>query len=265
MSGPLDVGVLVLGAGEMASGSALRLHRCGAKVVLTELSAPLCVRRRASFADAVLDGQAIVEGVEAVRVNDRPDIEDARRLGKIPVLVSDTVSAETLGCRVLVDGRMKKGGHGIGLSRAASVIGLGPGFTVGVDCHLAVETNRGSCLGRVIQSGSPAANTGLPSTLGGAGVERVLRAEGDGVFVSERIIGEEVWRGDVIGHVDGAPVRAGIDGLIRGLLRPGTLVKRGTKIGDIDPRTDIDVTLVSDKALAIAGGTLEALLRLVAP
>ena len=62
--------------------------------------------------------------------------------------------------------------------------------------------------------------------------------------------------------VDGKPVVAGIAGVIRGLLRRGMEVERGAKLGDIDPRCEAGYcSTVSDKALAIGGAALEAILR----
>jgi xanthine dehydrogenase accessory factor len=59
--------------------------------------------------------------------------------------------------------------------------------------------------------------------------------------------------------VDEVPIRAVIGGVLRGLLRPGARVTAGMKVGDIDPRASRDdFEFVSDKALAVAGGVLEA-------
>jgi xanthine dehydrogenase accessory factor len=49
--------------------------------------------------------------------------------------------------------------------------------------------------------------------------------------------------------------------VLRGLVRDGLRVSKGVKIGDVDPRDDPSYCwLVSDKALAIGGGVLEAIL-----
>ena len=50
-----------------------------------------------------------------------------------------------------------------------------------------------------------------------------------------------------------------LSGVLRGLIHEGIIVPENTKIGDVDPRNDAAACfLVSDKALAVAGGVLEA-------
>jgi xanthine dehydrogenase accessory factor len=143
---------------------------------------------------------------------------------------------------------------------APLVVALGPGYTAGVEAHLVVETNRGHQLGRIITRGAAQANTGLPAPVQGFTWERVLRAPTDGVFRTEQDIGQRVRKGQVVGRVGKALVIAGIGGLVRGLLRDKTPVRQGTKLGDIDPRPAAVCDMVSDKALTIGGGVLEALL-----
>ncbi|MFO1361946.1 MAG: hypothetical protein U1F45_05635 [Burkholderiales bacterium] len=142
------------------------------------------------------------------------------------------------------------------------MIALGPGFEAGADCHLVIETNRGHDLGRILVAGSAEPNTGVPGAIAGYTDERVLRAPAAGVFRSERAIGDRVAQGEVIGEVAGQPVAASLAGVLRGLIRPGTLVERGLKLGDIDPRGRAEYCdTISDKARAIAGAALEAVLR----
>ena len=63
--------------------------------------------------------------------------------------------------------------------------------------------------------------------------------------------------------VDDEPVRCLIGGVLRGILPENTPVFRGMKSGDVDPRCKIEhCYCVSDKALAVGGGVLEACLAL---
>jgi xanthine dehydrogenase accessory factor len=58
-------------------------------------------------------------------------------------------------------------------------------------------------------------------------------------------------------------VCAGIDGVLRGLIRSGSRVGKGLKIGDIDPRKDKSYCYtISDKARAIGGSVLEGIMRM---
>jgi xanthine dehydrogenase accessory factor len=162
---------------------------------------------------------------------------------------------------VVVDATMAKQNRGTRLDEAPLVIGLGPGFTVGVDVHVVIETNRGHYLGRALWSGSAQADTGTPGTIAGMQRERVVRAPVDGVFTGSRQIGEQVHSGDTLGWVDKTPVPAPLSGVLRGLIHDGVWVDQGLKIGDIDPRGEVNYCFtISEKSLAIGGGVLEAIL-----
>ncbi len=65
--------VLIRGGGDLASGVALRLHRAGLRVVITEIAQPLAVRRLVSFSEAIYSGSVSVEEVGARRVADASD------------------------------------------------------------------------------------------------------------------------------------------------------------------------------------------------
>ncbi len=255
--------VLLRGGGDLATGVALRLHRAGLRVLITEIPQPLAVRRLVSFAEAVYRGEFTVEGVTARRVNDPAQAQHILQKGEIPVLIDPeaAVLQSKLSFCVLVDARMTKAPPDLGMEAAPLVIGLGPGFVPGENCHAAIETQRGHFLGRVLWDRPPAANTGIPEGLGIYNRQRVLRAPADGVLSARAAIGDRLWSGQVIAEVGGQRVRAPFDGVLRGLLHPGLRVQAGTKIGDLDPRNDPSFcTLVSDKALALGGGVLEAIL-----
>jgi len=163
----------------------------------------------------------------------------------------------------VVDAILAKRNLGTRITDAPVVIGVGPGFTAGTDCHAVVETMRGHTLGRAIYHGSALPNTNIPGLIGGYAGERVLRAPADGVFHQLLDIGAAVKAGDVAGEVNGIPMRCTIDGVVRGILPEGTPVHKGMKSGDVDPRCRPEYcTTASDKALAVGGGVLEALLHL---
>lgn len=254
--------ILIRGGGDLASGVALRLYRAGLKIVITELPQPLAVRRLVSFSEAVYEGQTSVEGLTARHV---PDPTDSLRiltiLGKqqIPVLVDpDCTSARALHPAVIVDGRMtKRPPEPIGYSPAL-YIGLGPGFVAGENCQAVIETRRGPTLSRVYWRGGPDLDTGAPE----GDPARVLRAPCDGVLAAHAEIGAHVEEGQLIAVISNqCSVISPFKGILRGLIHPGLTVTRGMKIGDVDPRDDPRLCmLVSDKALAVGGGVLEAIL-----
>ena len=229
---------------------------------MTEVARPLMVRRAVSFGEAVYEGRALVEEVVAVHVATCPEAYQAISFEEIPILVDPEA-----GCRkelfpdVLIDAIMAKRNIGTRIGDAPLVIALGPGFTAGLDCHAVIETNRGHHMGRVIWHGSSEPDTGQPGEIGGKTSERLLRAPISGEVEAFAAIGDWVVEGQIVARVGGAAVAAGTSGILRGMIRNGTTVDVGVKIGDVDPRAEVShCSQVSDKSLAIAGGVLEAIL-----
>lgn len=255
--------VIIRGGGDIASGAALRLYRCGVTPVVCEISAPTSIRRTVCFSEAVYTGETAVEGVPARRA-ELEEVPGLLRKRIIPVLVDPRAACvPVLKPDVVVDAILAKRNLGTNRKMAPIVVALGPGFTVGEDCHAVVETMRGHTLGRVIYHGSALPNTAVPGLIGGYAGERVLRAPADGVFRAALRIGDQVHAGDTAGYVGSNPVVCTIDGVLRGLLADGTCVTRGMKSGDVDPRCRPEYCrTVSDKALAVGGGVLEAILCL---
>ena len=255
--------VLVRGGGDLASGVAWRLHQSGFKVVITEVPQPLAVRRKVAFCEAVYDGQSVVEGVKAILVKGPGEVDKIWDHRFIPVLIDP--GAECLHLikpEVVVDAILAKKNLGTSAKDAPLVIALGPGFEAGKDSHFVVETNRGHNLGRLLTSGSAQPDTGVPGPVQGITSDRVLRAPASGPWRNVMDIGDMVRKGDLIGTVQDKAVYAKIDGVLRGLIRPGITVSEGLKMGDIDPRGERDFCFtISEKAFAIAGGVLEGILR----
>lgn len=259
--------ILVRGAGDLATGVIYRLHLAGFPVIATEIAAPTTVRRSVAFSQAVFEGKHTVEGVTAVRVE---VIDRAREMvlaGQLPVLVdpSDEVIG-TLKPTVLVDARILKRANAAGKDQAELVIGLGPGFTGGLNCDAAIETNRGHWLGRVLWDSATEANTGIPGATLNFREERILRAPTVGIFHPTVDFGDHVEQGQQVGRIDAdgnsAAVVAPISGAVRGLVHEGLTVHTGMKIGDIDPRDDSTyIYTISDKSLAIGGAVLTAVLQ----
>ena len=256
--------VVLRGGGDLASGVALRLHRVGIKLVMIELAQPLAIRRLVSFSEAIYEDQVTVEGINGKRADHIDSIPQIMDQGDIPVLVDPEYSlrnSSLLNIIAMIDARMMKRPPEIGTEAAPLVVGLGPGFIAGQNCHAVVETNRGHHLGRVIWDGGAEVNTGMPGKVGEKQSERVLRSPVDGLLVTKQRIGSVVKSGELIGMVAGERIVAPFDGVLRGLLRHQHPVTKGMKIGDLDPRMEPSyASTVSEKSLAIGGGVLEALL-----
>ena len=255
--------VVIRGGGDLATGTALRLYRAGMEVVVCETAVPTSIRRTVCFSEAVRLGETEVEGVTA-RLAALPDLPDLLGRGIVPVLADpEGACIPALAPDAVVDAIIAKRNLGTRMDMAPVVVAAGPGFTAGVDCHAVVETMRGHYLGRVIYDGAALPNTDVPGLIGGYAGERVLRAPADGVFQGAKRIGDRVRAGEAAGYVDGAPMVCTIDGVLRGLLADGVPVRRGMKSGDVDPRCAPEHCLcASDKALAVGGGVLEAILLL---
>jgi xanthine dehydrogenase accessory factor len=256
--------VAIKGAGEMASAVAWRIYMSNIRqILMLETPSPLAVRREVSFCEALYDGRQTIEGVEACKADKDTDVRKVWTQGKIAVTVDpEWKILDQLQPNVVIDAILAKKNLGTRMSEAPLVIGLGPGFVAGQDVHIVIETNRGHNLGKILTSGSAAPNTGIPGSIDGYTEERVLRAPCDGEFNTRCTIGDLVKKDDVIATVAEDAVRAKIDGLLRGLIRSSAPVRRGLKLGDIDPRGDADYChTISDKARAISGSVLEAILR----
>lgn len=254
--------VLIRGGGDLGSGVALRLHNVGFNIVVTEVEQPLALRRTVSFANAIYEDQIEIEGIKAKKINSTKEIPQLISEKIIPVLISpDTISFSTFTPNVVVDARLLKKFINYDLKDKPMIIGLGPGFIAGKNCHSVIETNRGHYLGRVIWQGEAQANTATPGTVMKKSAERVLRAPTSGKISSNLSLGSFVKQGDEIGTVAGIPFYAPFDGCLRGLMHNDIYVTEGLKIGDVDPRMDENlISFVSEKSLAIAGGVLEAIL-----
>ncbi len=256
--------VVIKGAGEMASAVAWRIYMSNIRqILMLETDSPQAVRREVSFCEAVHDGRKTVEGVEALRVDNDDEAREAWTQGKMAVAADPgwRILAR-LRPNVVIDSILAKKNLGTHIREAPLVIGLGPGFVAGQDVHVVIETNRGHHLGRIITSGPAEPNTGIPGPIGGYTEERVLRAPCNGEFQARCSIGDLVKKGDVVGTVAAEDVPAKIDGVLRGLIRTASRVHRGLKLGDVDPRGNVDYChTISDKARAISGSVLEAILR----
>jgi len=255
--------ILVKGAGEMATGVAHRLASSHFKVCLTEVSNPQAVRREVAFSEAIFDKEKEVEGIVAKLVESSEQIPETWEDGKIPILVDpETKVKDFLKPDVFVDATLSKKNVGTKITDGLLVIGLGPGFVAGKDVHVVIETNRGHNLGRIIKKGEAEPNTGIPGSIAGYTEERVIRAPRDGIFKTMKNIGDGVKANEKVGIVGNAVVRSRIAGVIRGLLRDGTEVWKGMKLGDVDPRgTKAHCHTISDKARTISGGALQAILE----
>lgn len=256
--------VIIKGAGDLATGVAHRLYQSGFSILMLEIPKPTVIRRTVAFAEAIYEGEYSVEGVMAVLANSFAEVEGVLKSERVAVLVDPSWEA-ILEFRpvAVIDAIIAKKNLGTTINDAPITIGLGPGFTAGIDVQAVVETQRGHFLGKVIYEGSAAPNTGEPGAVAGYSVERLLRAPIPGKFIGLKKIGTLVKQGEAVAKVGDQEIYASIDGVLRGILREGLCVTEGFKIGDIDPRAVKEhCYTISDKARSVAGGVLEAVQHL---
>lgn len=262
---PRDIPVaIVKGAGDLGTGVAYRLWKCGFRVLCTDLDKPMVIRRSVAFASALYDGRITVEGVQCERVFYADEAVYLWQRNTLPVVADPQGRMiEALQPEIIVDAILaKRNAAGTLITDAPCVVALGPGFTAGTHCHAVIETQRGHDLGRVLWVGSAAPNTGVPGKVGGEDERRVVRAPKAGQFYGRKAIGDLVKEGDIIAQVDTEPVRATLAGVLRGMLHDMPVLAN-VKVADIDPRGDPRYCAsISDKALAVAGGVLEAVFTL---
>ncbi|HIQ97533.1 MAG TPA: EF2563 family selenium-dependent molybdenum hydroxylase system protein [Candidatus Limivivens merdigallinarum] len=261
--------VIVRGGGDLATGTIQKLYNAGFPVWVLECSQPTAIRRKVAFSEAVYDGEATVEGIRAVRVEDREQAAKEAEQGNIPVLIDGEARIlQKVRPHVLVDAILAKRNLGTRRDMAEITIALGPGFRAGEDVDLVVETKRGHQLGRLIWEGEALPNTGIPGVIGGYGKERVIHAPAEGCLHVEREIGSLVQKGERLAVISGkegeTEVDSPLEGVLRGILRDGFWVPKGMKLADVDPRKEEQANCftVSDKARCIAGGVLEGILAL---
>lgn len=264
--------VIVRGGGDIATGTIYKLYKCGFKVLVLEVENPSAIRRNVAFSEAVYEGKQTVEDVTCYLAADLEEAVTMLEAGKLTMLVdAKAKSIQKLKPLVVVDAILAKKNLGTNKEMADIVIGLGPGFTAGLndnkesDVHAVIETMRGHSLGRIIYNGSAIANTGIPAMVGGFGKERVIKSPAKGILRNRKQIADIVKKGDIIAVIEDEgielPIIATIDGILRGMIRDGYPVTEGFKIADIDPRIEEleNCFTISDKARCIAGGVLEAI------
>ena len=254
---------LVRGGGDLATGVIARLHHVGCPIVVTELPFPLAVRRSVTAANAVYEKSIQIENMAVQLFDSKSKALSKSKEGIIAVLVNEAIPE--INPTIIIDARLAKKNIDTSISDAPIVIGLGPGFTANLDCHFVIETKRGHSLGRVIKDGKAIDNTGSPEPIEGRGDERVLRSPKDGRTRWNVKIGDSVVKDQVLGIIEEKAINAPFDGVVRGLIHPSVNTHKNMKIGDIDPRQTENWRFISDKALSIGGGVLEAVFSCLKP
>ena len=258
--------VIVRGGGDLASGTINRLHNMGFKVLVLEIEKPNFIRRKVCYGQAVYEKEFLLEGIVSERADNLDEIKNIWADGRIPVYIDSQMEiVSKIKPIAVIDAIIAKKNLGMRKGIAPITIALGPSFEAGKDVDVVIETQRGHNLGRIIFEGFAAENTGVPGIIKGYGKERVIHAPASGKLKIVHDIGSIVQKDEIIAYIDSVPVYASLTGLIRGMIREGSIVEKGLKISDIDPREEElkNCYTISDKARTISGGVAEALFYLM--
>ncbi|WP_267523062.1 selenium-dependent molybdenum cofactor biosynthesis protein YqeB [Campylobacter sp. MG1] len=256
--------VIIRGAGDIATGIAVRLYNSGFKIIMLDISQPSAIRRKVAFSEAIYDDECIVENIRGKKSN-FDDIYNCLSQGIIPIIVDENLAIlNHIKPKILVDSILAKKNLGTNINMADIVIGIGPGFNAKIDCHAVIETSRGHDLGRVIYNGSAKADTGVPGIIAGVGADRVIHSPCEGFIKCVKNIGDIVMKDEILAYVNKIPIKATISGVLRGIIKNEYYVTKNFKVADIDPRISEQKNCfsVSDKARSVGGGVLEAILYL---
>lgn len=259
---PAGPRILVLGGGDVGSAVAHQLFTRGARVLISERPASPHARRGMAFTDALFDGRAELEGVAARHVEDIKGVRDCWEEAQcIPVAtLPESLLTAAIQFDIVIDATMRRESVRTDLrALAPCCIGLGPGYTPGVNCHIAIETQWGDSMGKVLRDRASAARAGGPRALDGVTRERFVPAPVAGTWRTTAMLGQPVVAGDIVGHLDALPVHAPISGHLRGLARDGIAVLAGQRIVEVDPRQAPEIAGLGERPRAIAQGVLAAL------
>lgn len=253
---------VILGTNEIASAIAVWLSWEGFQVVLNHDPFPPVIRRGMAFHDALYDDRAEVDGITGKRAESAVEIAQALAVsGRVAVTHLQLTDLITLRVPTLVvDARMQKRRVTPDLRGVARLaIGIGPNFTIQQNCDIAVETHPARA-GDLVTRGETLLPDGVPHALGGVGKKRFVYSPRQGVWRTPLDVGALVFRGYVIGYLDGEPVRAPMDGYLRGVARDGTLAPDGVKLVEIDRRgRQARWTGTDERGRAIAAAVVEAI------
>ena len=256
--------VVVRSGGDIATGVIQKLHRSGFRVLVLDVEKPTSIRRKVCLSEAIYENEVVVENVMSRKVNNLEEIKKAWEEKVVPVVVDmEGTYINIVKPTILVDAILAKKNLGTKISMAPLTIGLGPGFYASKDVHIVIETMRGHDLGKIIYEGYALEDTGIPGEIKGFTRERVLYSEATGVIKNLKEIGDIVNDGDIVATVQGVPIRTKLSGVLRGIIRNGSMVQKGLKIGDVDPRISEreNCVTISDKARCIGGSVLECVLN----
>ncbi len=261
--------IVVRGAGDIATGTIKALKDSGFNIIALEIEAPTVIRSTVSLASALYEKEYEVEHIKSILVD---TVVEAIKISKekniVPILIDREMSSiKEINPFVLIDATISKINRGITKDLAGITIALGPGFDASKDCHYVIETMRGHTFATIIDNGYAIPNTAVPANIGGESILRVIKSPKTGIIKNKKSIGDIISKDDVICTIKSNddkeyPVKAQINGVLRGIIRDGFDVTENLKIADIDPRGQVDNCFtISDKSRTLGYAVLSCILK----
>lgn len=252
--------VLVYGAGEMGTAITHRLFRSRFRVVLSTQDNPRTLMRGNAFSQAIFSGSFEVEGVTARKsvVTEALTVIDQ---DVIPLLTAESRSVlDVLSPDIVVDARPPSAERELTVGDASLVIGIGDGFSAGVDCDQVINTVPGHDMGRIIYRGPiPEPDTPLDNR------RKEITTPDAGVFVPRIRLGQIVVEGAPIATIGTREIVAVGKAVVSAILHEGVDVDEGTCVAELDPGGDENTCYtISYQGRLVSGGVLESSVAWVA-
>ena len=259
--------MVILGTNEIASAVAVRLRRERYRVLMCHDPFPPVIRRGMAFYDVLFDDQVEVEGMPGRLANTTLEIGEALARG-VGVAVTPLRLSDVIPLRVpdiLVDARIQK-------HRVTPDLRKTAGLSIGLAQFLRrLQLRRRhrdtSCpYWRAHRQWRDAVG-GRRAALPGRRGTRTLRLCGAFRRMATPLdIGARVFKGFIMGRLDGLPVPAPMDGRLRGIARDTVFVPEGVKFIEIDPRgTSANWTGSDERGRTIAEATAAAIAASFSP
>ncbi len=250
---------IVQGSGDIGSAIAHQLAKRDINILITDRQFPAHSRRGMCFVDAYFEKLSELDGSFASYQNDSSQFGT----NKIIVCSNDVESLlDQFKPCVVIDARMRKREipeRPLWKGRYQTIlIGLGPGFTRGINCDVAIETSWGENLGTEVM-GATKDLEGDPRPIEGLTRERIVYAKNGGQWRTTFDLAQKVQAGEVIGTISDEIVKAPISGLLRGISHHLAEVKAGQKVIEIDPSCKAQIYGLGERPLKIAKGVIQAL------
>jgi xanthine dehydrogenase accessory factor len=260
---PWKTKILLIGAGDKGTASAVRLFRSGFRPIFLERTHPTDLHYNRNFTDAVYRGEKEVESIVSVQIscnqfNDQieQDIKKHQDNRQIPLLCYDDVDIiSKIKPEIIVDcTSLHTTPLQLNWQDFPCVIRIGTCYNVGVDGHMII-VHSGEHIGKVLRKPHNIENFVKEKS-------EIVHAPIEGIFIAIKTLGEYLNEREIIGTINDINIMAPSAGYLTGLLHSGHFIACRQPLCEISPayrKSDLKMVIPAEN-YAIAGGVLEAIL-----